>query len=324
MSSASSSSFQVGTRVVLNNIDKNSTISVAATLASPSSCRVCGEPSPHKCAACKQAGYCSREHQAQDWKNHKPICKQTKIERDMWDGQHGVVAAILTGEVASETRLIVNLDLLPFGDFSRVSVAPAHVSKEPAILVAAQAARADVANGSLVEGEGRALCMVLDFMRLVVANIFLSDNRYQTVDDIHELRASQTGLAAIMRMTSTAWTMWTDGTGYPASDGKGVYEHLYKMVKDDLPGLNPGMVNDPSFKKMLQSMDDQAAVKGWNVRVHGDFWVVGMDDDGTLLSKYKNTHTRTLHWCKDKVSPSLVALAQSPPRIATWFTSVLA
>jgi hypothetical protein len=37
-------------------------------------CNVCSSPAAHRCSACKQVTYCSKDHQKQDWKNHKSSC----------------------------------------------------------------------------------------------------------------------------------------------------------------------------------------------------------------------------------------------------------
>ena len=38
------------------------------------SCKVCGAPDK-LCLGCKLVAYCSKEHQSQDWKLHKSVCK---------------------------------------------------------------------------------------------------------------------------------------------------------------------------------------------------------------------------------------------------------
>ena len=38
-------------------------------------CAVCGEEARSRCSRCSGVRYCSREHQAQDWKRHKKVCR---------------------------------------------------------------------------------------------------------------------------------------------------------------------------------------------------------------------------------------------------------
>jgi len=38
-------------------------------------CTVCSRSASNRCSACKQVSYCSREHQKQDWRNHKDSCR---------------------------------------------------------------------------------------------------------------------------------------------------------------------------------------------------------------------------------------------------------
>ena len=51
------------------------------TVSSPSktdfACRVCGQPGK-RCVSCMLVAYCGKEHQLQDWKNHKTLCKGKK------------------------------------------------------------------------------------------------------------------------------------------------------------------------------------------------------------------------------------------------------
>lgn len=45
-------------------------------------CAVCSERGKLKiCASCRKISYCSREHQLQDWSEHKTLCNQLKSER---------------------------------------------------------------------------------------------------------------------------------------------------------------------------------------------------------------------------------------------------
>ncbi|CAH1154576.1 unnamed protein product [Phaedon cochleariae] len=45
-------------------------------------CAKCGAPSELKCSACKLVSYCNKEHQKEDWKNHKTNCRPFKIADD--------------------------------------------------------------------------------------------------------------------------------------------------------------------------------------------------------------------------------------------------
>jgi hypothetical protein len=40
-------------------------------------CAVCGVACTNQCASCHKVGYCSREHQKEDWKRHKKDCTKT-------------------------------------------------------------------------------------------------------------------------------------------------------------------------------------------------------------------------------------------------------
>ncbi|KAJ3207219.1 hypothetical protein HDU67_007605 [Dinochytrium kinnereticum] len=40
-------------------------------------CAVCQFPASNKCGGCGIAYYCSKEHQKENWKAHKPICKRS-------------------------------------------------------------------------------------------------------------------------------------------------------------------------------------------------------------------------------------------------------
>lgn len=54
------------------------TIIFQPAIECPSSlCKVCGCLGPMKCSLCKNAFYCSKSHQREDWRNgHKMICKE--------------------------------------------------------------------------------------------------------------------------------------------------------------------------------------------------------------------------------------------------------
>ncbi|NDC10771.1 MAG: zinc finger MYND domain-containing protein, partial [Oxalobacteraceae bacterium] len=41
-------------------------------------CGVCGVPSTLRCAGCRKVRYCTKEHQIQDWPQHKADCAEIK------------------------------------------------------------------------------------------------------------------------------------------------------------------------------------------------------------------------------------------------------
>lgn len=42
-------------------------------------CSFCKKEATQICSACKTVAYCSREHQKQHWKDHKPQCRPFEV-----------------------------------------------------------------------------------------------------------------------------------------------------------------------------------------------------------------------------------------------------
>ncbi|RZB38995.1 uncharacterized protein BDFB_007116 [Asbolus verrucosus] len=51
-------------------------------------CVVCQNPALHKCGGCHRVYYCNKQHQRDDWKQHKLTCKPFKICEDEVLGRH--------------------------------------------------------------------------------------------------------------------------------------------------------------------------------------------------------------------------------------------
>ncbi|XP_037877619.1 SET domain-containing protein SmydA-8 [Bombyx mori] len=51
------------------------------------SCAVCLSPAPQKCSGCQYVYYCSKEHQKQDWKQHKYQCSPVRVKEDSQFGR---------------------------------------------------------------------------------------------------------------------------------------------------------------------------------------------------------------------------------------------
>lgn len=55
-----------------------------ATIPSSQACAVCQKEATQRCSRCKQAWYCSAEHQKQDWKRHKTSVCDDAYQADQY------------------------------------------------------------------------------------------------------------------------------------------------------------------------------------------------------------------------------------------------
>ncbi len=51
-------------------------------------CIICGAYAPNRCSGCIVVRYCSKEHQAVHWNEHKLNCKPYQMEWDSNTGHH--------------------------------------------------------------------------------------------------------------------------------------------------------------------------------------------------------------------------------------------
>lgn len=67
---------QLGRKNQIYPYDAQSSKEAGSKIAklSPKLCAICGCRGPSTCSKCKNISYCSREHQARDWKDHKLCC----------------------------------------------------------------------------------------------------------------------------------------------------------------------------------------------------------------------------------------------------------
>ncbi|KAK6617047.1 hypothetical protein RUM44_005404 [Polyplax serrata] len=71
-------------------------------------CEVCGEPSRFKCSSCQAVHYCCKDHQKEDWKNHKSTCFSYKIVINDELGRHLVATrSIPEGTIILTERPLV-------------------------------------------------------------------------------------------------------------------------------------------------------------------------------------------------------------------------
>jgi len=165
--------------------------------------------------------------------------------------------------------------------------------------------RANIAgNGVLAEEEGRPLCLLLDSVRFLVGKIILNDPDIQNgLQDIERLRQQKSfhGQLAMNNLVQTAWTYWTDAAEScttittTTSDRKSVFQLLCQFF-EDLPQANGCDLEDmpQEFRNAQAALSHRTAVLGWQLRIQGDFWIVGCDDQsgdgGTFLVSNYNRH----------------------------------
>ncbi|XP_029037775.1 SET domain-containing protein SmydA-8-like isoform X2 [Osmia bicornis bicornis] len=69
-------------------------------------CAVCGKETIHKCSACGNAYYCSKQHQKEDWKRHAQSCRAFKLAESPTLGRYYVAARnIKVGEIVLKDDL---------------------------------------------------------------------------------------------------------------------------------------------------------------------------------------------------------------------------
>uniref|UniRef100_A0A8C6I9V9 Programmed cell death protein 2 n=1 Tax=Mus spicilegus TaxID=10103 RepID=A0A8C6I9V9_MUSSI len=91
-------------------------------------CRVCGCLAPMTCSRCKQAHYCSKEHQTLDWRlGHKQACTQSdKIEHMVPD--HNFLFPEF--EIVTETEDEILPEVVEMEDYSEVTGSMGGVPEE--------------------------------------------------------------------------------------------------------------------------------------------------------------------------------------------------
>ena len=76
-------------------------------------CNVCGVRGQlMRCSKCKQAKYCSREHQVEDWKTHRTVCGSAKQMDVIEKTARSVEAMLSAGGGTKSRRLCIPLDRL--------------------------------------------------------------------------------------------------------------------------------------------------------------------------------------------------------------------
>lgn len=145
--------------------------------------------------------------------------------------------------------------------------------------------------GTLVEGEGRPLGLILDAVRFLVGSVLHQDPDIQGgLIDIEQLRRDGQH-DEIKSLMTTAWQHWEDATPYSTPDNRNVYQ-LVQQFFDELPQANAGHNMPTEFYTAMASLKHRRAVGGWKTRVEGEFWVVSCSEEtgGTYLVSKANAN----------------------------------
>eukprot|EP00339_Tiarina_fusa_P021996 CAMPEP_0117080244 /NCGR_PEP_ID=MMETSP0472-20121206/56625_1 /TAXON_ID=693140 ORGANISM="Tiarina fusus, Strain LIS" /NCGR_SAMPLE_ID=MMETSP0472 /ASSEMBLY_ACC=CAM_ASM_000603 /LENGTH=632 /DNA_ID=CAMNT_0004807821 /DNA_START=16 /DNA_END=1914 /DNA_ORIENTATION=+ len=165
-----------------------------------------------------------------------------------------------------------------------LSVKICNMEREPPIPVEIETRRVDVVNnGCLPEVEGRVFSFIFNSFRGSVSGA---------------LKGEKDGA----KLAAFGWTFWNhqpggggDAKQQEGKGGKGIYpslkEFLFQMdpakVEELEKQLNPESPKG-SYEKVKQALDSPLAVASWNVRIHGEFWIVAMGPQGTLVVPVHN------------------------------------
>jgi len=187
------------------------------------------------------------------------------------NGRHGIIADLWD---KSTERYPVDLDLYDPRRGGAISVKATNMVKEPPVSAENEESRAPVDKGVLSEQHGRAVSFVCSSMRQSVANTVKSTDP--------------------KKIANFCWMFWR------TPNNKGVYPSLSKYLLDDITKdntvdeiekqLNPTQPKG-SYDLIRNAMTSTRAVRGWNVRVTGEFWIIGGNSDGTLVIPTCNTRT---------------------------------
>eukprot|EP00563_Minutocellus_polymorphus_P012726 CAMPEP_0181060728 /NCGR_PEP_ID=MMETSP1070-20121207/22131_1 /TAXON_ID=265543 /ORGANISM="Minutocellus polymorphus, Strain NH13" /LENGTH=574 /DNA_ID=CAMNT_0023140613 /DNA_START=255 /DNA_END=1980 /DNA_ORIENTATION=+ len=184
------------------------------------------------------------------------------------NGRHGTIAD--TWESAETQRYPVDLDLYDPRKGGAVAVKVANLKKEPPIPAELEEKRAPVAKGVLSEEHGRAVSFICSTMRQSVVQSVLAKMPAGTNDMPDPKQVAQ----------------------LKTPNNKGVYPSLVQyltreiLVENKLEDLEKQLnPTEPrgAYRLIKDSMTDPLAVASWNLRISGEFWILGGNAHGTIV-----------------------------------------
>jgi hypothetical protein len=207
------------------------------------------------------------------------------------NGRHGCIATPLN----EQGRFGIDVDVDPSG---RRAVKADNLIPEPLVDLdvnvtangdanaVQQVQVAQAMNGILEQTHGKAASYLLDLMRVNASYHFASPEGQMGPEELERMRKSPTGLLRIAHLTALGWTHWMgeEGGGEDGVHGLMVASNKEKIESDanaDLPS---------ELYLARDALQTRRAAGGWDVRVNGNFWIVGQHPEtgGALMVAEKN------------------------------------
>ena len=200
------------------------------------------------------------------------------------NGRHGVIADLWDKKTE---RYPIDLDLLDSNRTTPLSVKVTNLERESPIPNQdddgnednnddddddKEKKRAKVVNGCLLETEARTVSFIFNALRGSIQNTLKGEKDP-------------------MKLAAFGWQFWDQGSG------KGVYPSLKEFLTKGILSMNKLEdlekqlnSNNPrgAYQKVTRAMSSPLAVGSWNVRIEGQFWIVGMSPEGTLVIPVSN------------------------------------
>ncbi len=188
---------------------------------------------------------------------------------------------------------------------------PTRLARYPESSSMTEPPNATVSNGCIDQRYGRPLSLLLDAIRFLAAKEFIGADDIHTIEDIERMhyhsssqQSNQHHARATTRLNyflAIAWSHWTDPGAFHSYTDCGVMELAKQCVQVEwtenlarqvVPVDSAAAREFEQHKTMVHfcanAFDHIRAVKSWHIRIHGDFWVVSGDDQGTYLIPQKN------------------------------------
>lgn len=229
------------------------------------------------------------------------------VGRPELNGKHGTISDQMHTQ---QERYPVDIDLLPG---TTVSVKVCNLTKESPVVKE----RCDILpTGCVSELHLR----VLSFITTTIRNSCVASLQSQAKTAGIEPKSLSPA-----QIVGFGWQYWID----PKGEG-GVYPSLYKFMTETTvenkemletleKQLNPAKP-EGSYQLVKDSFSDERAVKGWNCRIYGDFWVVKQTHEGTIVVPTNNVRAA---YCVVGLENPLFQIVGNFPRPAKFRLTLL-